>query len=49
MDWEQILNRQFKMTDAGRIDRILDLYTTFNPQVDLEALKHQGTFWHWKK
>ena len=37
-----ILERQFKMTDSGRIDRILDLYTTFNDKVDLEALKKGG-------
>ena len=35
-----ILDRQFVMTDGkGRIDRIRDLYTTFNDQVDLQALK----------
>lgn len=37
-----ILDKQFVMTDAGRIDRIRDLYTTFNPKVDLEALKRGG-------
>lgn len=37
-----ILDKQFVMTDAGRIDRIRDLYTTFNPKVDLEALKREG-------
>jgi len=37
-----ILDKQFVMTDAGRIDRIRDLYTTFNPKVDLEALKSGG-------
>ena len=37
-----ILMRQFKMTDTGRVDRILDLYTTFNDKVDLEALKRGG-------
>ena len=39
---EKILMRQFKMTDQGRVDRIIDLYTTFNDKVDLEALKHGG-------
>lgn len=37
-----ILDKQFVMTDAGRIDRIRDLYTTFNPKVDLDALKSGG-------
>ena len=37
-----ILERQFKMTDAGRIDRIIDLFTTFNDKVDLEAFKKSG-------
>ena len=39
---EAILDKQFKMTDRGRIDRIRDLYTTFNDKVDLEALKESG-------
>ncbi len=39
---ELILNKQFKMTDVGRIDRIVDLYTTFNNKVDLQALKDGG-------
>ena len=40
---ELILNRQFKMTDGkGRIDRIRDLYTTFNDKVDLQALIDGG-------
>lgn len=39
---EAILDRQFVMTDAGRIDRIRDLYTTFNNEVDLAALKEGG-------
>ncbi len=39
---ELILDRQFKMTDNGRIDRIRDLYTTFNDKVDLNALKEGG-------
>jgi len=42
MDYERFLDRQFVMTDAGRIDRVRDLYTTFNPKVDLEALKACG-------
>lgn len=37
-----ILAKQFKMTDAGRIDRIIDLYTTFNEKVDLKALRDGG-------
>lgn len=37
-----ILDKQFVMTDTGRIDRIRDLYTTYNPAVDLEALKAGG-------
>lgn len=40
---DMILNRQFLMTDGkGRIDRIRDLYTTFNDKVDLQALKDSG-------
>ena len=39
MNWDTILDKQFKMTDSRRIDRIRDLYTTFNHQVDLQALK----------
>lgn len=40
---DKILDKQFVMTDGkGRIDRIRDLYTTFNEQVDLEALKAGG-------
>ena len=42
MNWDTILDKQFKMTDSGRIDRIRDLYTTFNHQVDLQALKDCG-------
>lgn len=37
-----ILDKQFVMTDSGRVDRIRDLYTTFNDKVDLEALKKGG-------
>ena len=44
MDIDKFLDRQFLMTDAGRIDRVRDLYTTFNPHVDLEALKASGFF-----
>lgn len=39
---DEILNLQFKMTDKGRIDRIGDLYTTYNPSVDIEALRQKG-------
>lgn len=42
MDYEKFLDRQFVMTDTKRIDRVRDLYTTFNPHVDLEALKAGG-------
>ena len=42
MNEEMKLNRQFVMTDNGRIDRVKDLYTTFNPEVDLEAMKRDG-------
>ena len=42
MDYEKFLDRQFVMTDTKRIDRVRDLYTTFNPHVDLEALKTGG-------
>ncbi len=44
MDYEKFLDRQFKMTDSGRIDRVRDLFTTFNPRVDVEALKEGGYF-----
>ena len=37
------------MTDTGRIDRVKDLYTTFNPEVDLEALKKGGFFRGFKR
>ncbi len=39
---DKLLDKQFVMTDAGRIDRIRDLYTTFNDKVDLDALKQGG-------
>lgn len=42
MDYKAFLDRQFVMTDNKRIDRVKDLYTTFNPEVDLEALKNGG-------
>lgn len=42
MDYEKFLNKQFVMTDAGRIDRVKDLYTTFNPHVDLQAMIDGG-------
>ncbi len=42
MDAEKILDSQFLMTDAGRIDRVRDLYTTFNHKVDLDALIEGG-------
>ena len=42
MDVEKILNSQFVMTDDGRIDKVRDLYTIYNPEVDLEALKTGG-------
>lgn len=44
MNYDNFLERQFVMTDAGRIDRVKDLFTTFNPKVDLEALKECGYF-----
>ena len=44
MDVEKFLDKQFVMTDAGRIDRVRDLYTTFNPKVDFQALKDCGYF-----
>lgn len=40
--YEKILNRQFVMTDGGRIDKVGDLFTTYNPEVDLQALKDGG-------
>lgn len=39
---DSILEQQFLMTDQGRIDKVKDLYTTFNPDVDLQALKECG-------
>ena len=43
MDYDRFLDRQFVMTDNKRIDRVRDLYTTFNPHVDLDALKAGAT------
>lgn len=42
MDAEKILDMQFVMTDNMRIDRVRDLYTTFNPHVDLDAMIKGG-------
>lgn len=42
MTHDQILAKQFVMTDGGRVDKIGDLYTTYNPLVDLEAMKEGG-------
>lgn len=39
MEIENILQRRYQMTDNGRICNIEDLYTRFNPDVDIEALK----------
>ncbi len=44
MDIEKILDSTYQMTDDGRICTIRDLYTTFNPKVDLEALKDSEFF-----
>lgn len=40
--YEKILERQFVMNDAGKIDKIRDLYVTYNDQVNLQALKDGG-------
>ena len=40
--YDRILERQFVMTDSGKIDKIKDLYVTYNPMVDLQALKDKG-------
>ena len=42
MNHEMILNRQFVMTDNKRIDKVYDLFATFTPECDLEALKSSG-------
>ena len=44
MDVELILDSKFQMTDNGRICTIRDLYTTFNQEVDIDALKASGFF-----
>jgi len=44
MDIEKILDSKYQMTDNGMICTIRDLYTTFNPKVDLEALKNSNFF-----
>lgn len=41
---DKILDREYQMTDAGKIDTIRELYTTFSPNVDLEALKSSDFF-----
>mgnify|MGYP007060450548 CR=1 FL=1 len=40
--YEEILNSQFKMTDGGRVDYVKDLYTTYCPEVDLQAMIDGG-------
>ena len=42
MDYNAFLDCQFVMTDNKRIDRVRDIYTTFNPEVDLEYIKEGG-------
>lgn len=42
MDFDKLLESQFVMTDNGRIDKVRDLYTTYNPEVDVEAFKRDG-------
>ena len=44
MDMETILNRKYQMDDYGRICNLRDLYSTFSPNVDLEALKNSAFF-----
>lgn len=44
METDKILDRTYQMTDDGRINSIRDLYTTFSPQVDLQALCHSEFF-----
>lgn len=41
---ERIVNRRFRMTDNWRIDQVKDLYTTFSPNVDYEALCNSEFF-----
>lgn len=42
MDHNAILNRQFVMTDAGKIDKMYDLFVTYTPEIDLDAMKRDG-------
>lgn len=42
MDANMILNRQFVMTDSGKIDKVYDLFVTYTPELDLEAFKRDG-------
>ena len=44
MDIEKILDSKYQMTDDGMVCDIRDLYTTFSPNVDLEALKSTSFF-----
>lgn len=44
MNYDDFLSRQFVMTDTLRIDKVGDLYTTYNPHVDVEAMKQGGFF-----
>lgn len=44
MKIENILQRRYQMTDNGRICNIEDLYTSFSPNVDVEALKASEFF-----
>lgn len=44
IDIEKILDREYQMTDVGKIDNIRELYTTFSPNVNLEALKNSEFF-----
>ncbi len=40
--YERIMRRQFVMNDDGGIDKVGDLYTTYNPMVDVQALMDGG-------
>lgn len=44
MDKNAILMKQYQMDDFGRVCSIRDLYTTFSPKIDLEALKNSDFF-----
>lgn len=44
MNIEEILDSKYQMTDGGRVCTIRDLYTTFSPNVDIEALKASDFF-----